>query len=81
MRFDVTPLDAASRSVATVARSVVDYLEGAVADPGAGLFTTGEWAHQFTTTATHQRDRAAGPAPVPRFPGSWRAAILRPERG
>ena len=41
MRIDVTPLGAASRSVAAVARAVVDYLEGAVGDPGGGLFANG----------------------------------------
>ena len=41
MRIDVTPLGASSRSVAAVARAVVDYLEGEVGDPGAGLFAGG----------------------------------------
>lgn len=41
MRIDVTPLGAASRSVAVVARAVVDHLEGGVGDPGAGLFANG----------------------------------------
>ena len=41
VRIDVTPLGAASRSVAAVARAVVDYLEGEVGDPGAGLFGGG----------------------------------------
>ena len=41
MRLDVTPLGAASRSVAAVAKAVVDYLEGGLGDPGAGLLTRG----------------------------------------
>jgi len=41
MRIDVTPLGAASRSVAAVARAVVDYLEGGVGDLGAGLCAGG----------------------------------------
>lgn len=41
MRVDVTPLGAASRSIAAVARAVVDYLGGAPGDPGAGLFGGG----------------------------------------
>lgn len=64
MRIDVTPLGAASRSVAAVARAVVDYLEGAVADPGAGVFAAGERAGQLTITATRRRVRGVGLGPA-----------------
>ena len=49
MRIDVTPLGAASRSVAAVARAVVDYLEGEVGDPAAGLFAGGGVASRRST--------------------------------
>lgn len=69
MRIDVTPLGAASRSVAVVARAVVDYLEGGVGDPGAGLLPTGEWARHLTITVTRRRVRGVGLVPVPRSKG------------
>ncbi len=95
MRIDVTPLGATSRSVAAVARAVVDYLECAVADPGAGLFANGGVgapAHYYYygdspegpgrwVGAGAAFQRLTGTVIVPRSPGSWRAAILRPEPG
>ena len=47
MRLDVTPLGAASKSVAAVAKAVVDYLQGGLGDPGAGLLSVGGGAAQY----------------------------------
>ena len=47
MRLDVTPLGAASKSVAAVAKAVVDYLQGGLGDPGAGLLSAGGGAAQY----------------------------------
>ena len=53
----MTPLGAASRSVAAVARAVVDYLEGEAGDPAAGLFAGGGAAAYY--------------GDLPEGPGRW----------
>lgn len=57
MRIDVNPLGAVSRLVGAAARAVVDYLEGAVGDPGAGLNAGGG----VGGTARYYGDSPEGP--------------------
>lgn len=66
MRIDVTPLGGQGRSVASIAATIVDYLENAVGDPGAEL---------LSPTSTGGVDGAAGYyADSREGPGSWLGA-------